>query len=191
MPLQLKMFHIRGPDIEHKTREFSLSERASESTKDLHLKLNSSQTYNWWLWPWQMTQTYRWLLQTSAKSCKMFHIRGPDIEHKTREFLCQNGQGSLSQTYPAGWILLKCTTGDCGLTTQIYGSSMLQQNHKNCSISGGRIWKDKKCFWLEWMAGYQSTQNFRARVVFTDDLPHTEVAGPSGEVKSSSGTVPL
>ena len=37
----------RGQDTEHKTREFSLSERASRSTKDLHVKLGSSQMYKW------------------------------------------------------------------------------------------------------------------------------------------------
>ena len=41
------------------------------------------------------------------------------------------------------------------------------------------------------MARYQSTQNSRACVVFTDNLHCTEVAGPSGEVKSNSAAMPL
>ena len=58
-------------------------------------------------------------------------------------------------------------------------------------IRGPDIEGTDKCHQLEQMAGYRSTQNFRAYMVFTDDLPQSEVSGPPGEVKSSSGTMPL
>ena len=40
------------------------------------------------------------------------------------------------------------------------------------------------------MAGYRGTKDPRAHVVLTTDLPHTEVAGPPGDIKRNSQAIP-